>query len=342
MRYILFMLIFHLGTESVIGQDYFFRSIHFDVEYNSPDGLFHIDNRYFTIVGHFCGNLECCSIVEFSSDGDTINRIVIPDIDNAFKTMIIASDTITVIGNNFPSNTHARMAHFDFNGNKLGETIEVFHPTKNYTSAFQLTAQKLNGKFHILGTARADDLQHALMYVVQPDGVLDTLVTIASDRKATSFDSDIDIEGNLVSFNKIGDGGAFNDFIRIVKYNTKYDTIWSYNTEKSINHLSGVRGVTLGEGVVINTYTAPATSPRHTLRSIDENKNETIIYQPEQVVSNVRGFSRLKLLDNGDILGIGGFQDISLSPPVEQAPWLIRMSPTGDIRWQRVFMNLTH
>jgi hypothetical protein len=234
------------------------------------------------------------------------------------------------------------MAHFDFNGNKLGETIEVFHPTKNYTSAFQLTAQKLNGKFHILGTARADDLQHALMYVVQPDGVLDTLVTIASDRKATSFDSDIDIEGNLVSFNKIGDGGAFNDFIRIVKYNTKYDTIWSYNTEKSINHLSGVRGVTLGEGVVINTYTAPATSPRHTLRSIDENKNETIIYQPEQVVSNVRGFSRLKLLDNGDILGIGGFQDISLSPPVEQAPWLIRMSPTGDIRWQRVFMNLTH
>ncbi len=340
MRYSIVILITFLYLNSNIGQDNFFRVVKFDAEFNLPTQIDQIHNRYFSVVSHFCGNPSCCSLVEFNETGDTLNRVVLSDIDAGFKTMVISNDTITVFGNNNALYTNFRMAHFDFDGNKLGETIEIFHPTKNYTSAFQLTAQKLNGKFHILGTARADDLQHALMYVVHPDGILDTLVTIASNNKASSFDSDVDSEGNLVSFNREGSTGGANNFIRVVKYNDAYDTIWSYNTEKSINHLSAVRGVVTENNVVFSTYTPPATSPRHTLRSIDENKNETIIYQPEQVVSNVRGFSRIKLLDNGDILGIGGFQDISLSPPVEQAPWLIRMSPAGDIRWKRVFYEL--
>jgi hypothetical protein len=340
MRYLFIAFITFISSSSNIGQANFFRVIEFDPEYNSPTDIYVDNNRFFSLVGHFCGALECSSLVEFSENGDTINRVVIPDIDEGFKAMIISNDTITIVGNNDPFNTHFRMAHFDFSGNKLGETLEILHPTKNYTNAFQLTAQKVNGKFHILGTGRADDLAHAIMYVAFPDGTLDTLVTIASDRKATSFDSDVDSENNLVTFNKIGDGGAFNDFISVVKYDTNYDTIWTYRTEKSINHLNSVRGVISENNIVFSTYTPLATGPRHSLRSIDENKNETIIYQPEQVVSNVRGFSRLKTLDNGDILGLGGFQDLSLSPPVHQAPWLIRMSPDGDIRWQRVFYEL--
>jgi hypothetical protein len=159
--------------------------------------------------------------------------------------------------------------------------------------------QKINGKFHILGTAKADDLSHALMYVAYPDGSLDTLVTISSNTKATSFDNDIDSNDNIVSFNRVGAAGGFNNFMKVVKFDEEYNIIWAHETETASFHLSGIRGVVSEDNVIFSTYTPPASTHRHTLRSVDMAKNEIIICQPEQVVSNVRGFSRLKTLNNG-------------------------------------------
>ncbi|MFT6337355.1 MAG: hypothetical protein ACJATI_004118 [Halioglobus sp.] len=96
------------------------------MEYNSADEVFYTNDRIFALIGHFCGSLECCSLVELSEQGDTLFRTVIPDVDAGFKAMIVSNDTIIVIGNNDEFNTHARTAHFDFEGNKLGETLEVF------------------------------------------------------------------------------------------------------------------------------------------------------------------------------------------------------------------------
>ena len=323
-----------------MGQDNFFRNIRFDLELNRPRTILFEDGRYFSVVAHFCGAYECCSLVEFSETGDTLKRIVIPDIDVASKMMIISNDTITIIGNNDEFNDHPRMAHFDFEGNKLGETIEIYPPNEEYFNAFQLSAQKINGKFHILGTANNNESDNALMYVAYPNGALDTLITIVSSDVATCTDSSVDDEGNIVTFNMIEPFGSFNDFIEIVKYNSSYEEVWRDQTEESSFHLSGVRGAVVESNIVFNTYTPPVTSPRHTLRSIDKDKNETKIYEPEHIASNVRGFSRLKTLENGDILGLGGFQDLSFNPPIHQCPWMIRMSPEGDIRWQRVFYEL--
>ncbi|MFT6338426.1 MAG: hypothetical protein ACJATI_005199 [Halioglobus sp.] len=340
MKYIIIIFTISLFSSSIIGQDNFFRSIRFDLEVNRPKTIFYEKGRYFSFVAHFCGAYECCSLVEFSEKGDTLNRVIIQDIDPASRTMIISNDTITIIGNNDELNDHPRMAHFDLEGNKLGETIEIYPPNEEYFNAFQLSAQKINGKFHILGTATNEESDNSLMYVAYPNGELDTLITIASAREATPSDSYIDSEGNIVTFNKIKPPNDTDGWIEIVKYNSEYDKIWTYETEKSINHLNGVKGVDSEQNIIFNTYTQPVTSPRHTLRSVDQNKNETKIYEPEHIASNVRGFSRLKTLANGDILGLGGFQDLSFNPPIHQCPWMIRMSPAGDIKWQRVFYEL--
>ncbi|MGK0314151.1 MAG: hypothetical protein ACI86M_000361 [Saprospiraceae bacterium] len=64
-------------------------------------------------------------MAEMSESGDTLWITKIPDIDVARGSMVIYGDTITITGNNVPLNTKFRMAHFDLNGEKLGQTIEI-------------------------------------------------------------------------------------------------------------------------------------------------------------------------------------------------------------------------
>lgn len=337
--YIVFFLSIFISV-SLKSQGYFFKRIDFEQEDNSPSEIFYENGRLFSVVGHFCGARECCSLVEFSEDGDTLSRKIISDVDPGFETTVISNDTITITGNNDPLNTHFRMAHFDFEGNKLGETMEIFHPIQKFERSFQLTTQKLNNKFHIMGNGVANDSMFSLMYVVDAKGELDSLVLMAAERKnATPFDSDINSEGDLVTFHRL-DIPFTGGYIQVIKYNESLDSIWSYKSENYFLPLFGVKGAVFDDKVFFNTYTPGANHVSHSLRVIDQDKNQDVIYVPPIVSSNMRAFSKVKILSNGDILGMGAFQDLNIATPVNEAPWLIRMSPEGIIRWQRVFFEL--
>jgi len=341
MKVVYIVVLTILNYSNCLGQDYFYKRINFDIEHNTPNQIFCVENRFFSTVGHFCGNFECCSLIELTELGDTLWRTYMPDIDPAFESMVISNDTITVTGNNDPSNTHFRMAHFSLDGEKLGETMDILSTKKTYTNSFQLSTQKLNGRFHIMGNGVANDSMFSLMYVVTPSGGLDTLIEMAKESgRCVPWDSDIDQDGNLITFHKLEESFGTRDYLQVLKYNEKLDTIFSYISEDNFRHLNGLRGASFEDKVIFSTYTPGANHVKHSLRVVDDQLNEDIIFEPEKISSNMRAFSRVKVLSNGDILGMGSFQDLSLDPPVDTAPWLIRMDQEGKVMWQRVFYEL--
>lgn len=327
---------------NVHSQDYFVKRVDFDDESNNPAEVICYEGRIFTLVGHFCSNLECSSLVELTSNGDTLWRVPIPEIDPAFESIIIDSDTITIVGNNDPANTHYRMAHFDLEGNKINETMEIFHPTEIFTRSFQLTFQKINNRFYIMGVAEREGDSHALCYKVDNKGNLDTLVILArAGERATIWDSGIDSEGNLVTFHKIEEPFEFLGQIRINKFDANLDSVWRYDAQDVSIVYNGTRGDILESGeIVFKSFDPNQNSDLETLRIVDEENNERIVYLPPDSPTNSREFAKVKVLNNGDILGLGVFQDVSISPEVNRAPWMIRLSPEGEIRWQRVFFDI--
>ena len=341
MKKIVLIALLFFNVCHLFGQDYFFKRIDFDDEDNSPNRIFYIEGRYLSLVGHYCGALECCSIVEFDANGDTINRVVVPDIDPGFESMIIDNDTITITGNNDGINTHFRMAHFDLEGNKLGPTMEILHPTEKFENSFQMTTQKMGGLFYVMGSGRDENYDYSLLYRVDHRGKLDTLLKMAkAGRRSTVWDSDIDRDGNLVTFHKLEEPFKRRDWLEVIKYNENLDTIWKYTSEDSPNHLNGIRGACIDESVVLKTYTPNANHAKESLRVINSIQKEKVIYNPGRIPTTQRAFVKIKILKNGDILGMGAYQELATFPLVHSAPWIIRMSQDGDIRWQRVFFDL--
>lgn len=338
----LLLIIFLSGLYSTINsQDYFVKRFDASEESTTGKQIFQYGNRYYATFGHFCGNVECSTLVELNESGDTLWTKTNADLDLGFEATIISNDTITFASNNDPINTHFRMAHFDLDGNKISETMEVKHPTLHFTSSFQLTFQKVKDKFFIMGSAERNEDNHSLLYSVDSNGRLDTLLIMAkAGRRSTVWDSDLDHEGNLVTFHKMEEPFNTKDWIRIIKYNSNLDSIWGFDSEESFEHHNSTRGAVIGDEIVYKIYTPNANRGKESLRIVTSDLEERTIYEPETLSSLQREFVQLKILKDGDILGFGIFQDVTIEPKVNSAPWLIRMSPEGDIRWQRVFYEL--
>lgn len=318
-------------------QDYFFKKIDFTGSQNEPFKIELYKDRIFVSLAHFCFNKECSSILELDMMGDTLWMKEQEDIDIAFKTMLVSNDTITLTGNNYPINSLFRMAHFDLNGEKLGETMKIQHPNQSYRT-FLLTTQKLRNKFHLTSSGFANDSMYSLLYVVDALGELDTTLTMyKSDKNCFPYDSDIDNNGNLVTFHSY-EGSYFEDNKKvIITYDSNYNVINQYETDIASGNFTISRGAVLNNGNIIFTqYTPQANHRLKTLTCIDQDHNIVWEYSPEKVSTSQRNYS-VKVLSNGDILGYGMFSDNGVEPKARDLPYIFRMSPDGHMLWERVF-----
>lgn len=341
-RYIIISALLIISVTSILSQGYFLKSFVFEDSHNEPRQIYFYKGRLLSVVGHFCRCTECSSLVEFSMSGDTLWRRIVPDIDVAGESMLVSNDTITLTGNNDPVNTLFRMAHYTLSGEKLGETMEIEQSGQAYTDCYQLTTQRIADRYLIMGSCNLQDSSYSLLYVVDTAGRLDTLVEMsATDRYAIPWDSEVDTAGNLVTFHEMVYKGQDNKYRKIITYDQDLDTVWTYDTEKTYAHFTNAKGTVMKDGrILLKTYTSGANYVTHSIRAISSDKEEIEFYKPDKASSNARSFSRLKVLSNGDVLGMGSFQDLSLDPPVHRAPWLIRISPLGEVLWQRIFYEL--
>jgi hypothetical protein len=297
------------------------------------------NNRLFINTATWCG-IECSFLTEIDPLGNILWRKEVPDIDIAQGTMVIVNDTITITGNNDPLNTAFTMAHFTLEGQKLGETIEIVQPIEIYQRMFQLTTQYFNDQFVVCGTGKIGTYRESLIYVVDRYGVIDTLITLMlATKQSVVWDSYIDNQGRLTTFHRIEEDDSDINYRKIYKFDVNFDTVWTYRTEDDWRNLSYPRGCELQDGRTILVVGQPIDGYNlHSVRAI--NPDGTVDWQYDydwNDGSRIRSIRRIKTLKNGDIMGSGNYSELAEDPRIEIAPWLFRMSPEGELLWERAY-----
>lgn len=323
-------------------QETFVRVYEFPIEPTTSKNIQEYKDRIYTIANTACDLGEyyvvCSSLFELTANGDTLWMTLIPDIDVAPGSLVIVNDSITVTGNNEPL-TAWRMAHFSLDGEKLGETMEIEHPQRKFTNMFQLTTQWFNNRFVICGSGWEGDTIWSLIYVVNQSGNIDTLITLdPADRISALWDSYIDSEGLLTTYLQIDFDDLPTNYRKIYKFDTNYDTVWTYRSENSVDNDVVPRGCELHDGRTLLSYTNPQQiSYIHSVRAI--NSDGTKSWQYDYATGPYRGryILRLKTLRNGDIMGCGEYRESQFEPIVKESPWLFRMSPDGELLWEHTY-----
>jgi Secretion system C-terminal sorting domain len=327
-------------SATCLSQELFLRTYDFGTVENSYQ-IMGYNGRIFLNTATFCGN-ECSFICEIDGAGNILWKTDVSDIDIASSTMVVINDTITITGNNDPQNTLFRMAHFDLDGNKLGETLEIKHSTDNYESMFQLTTTCLNGKYVVSGTGIKDDSMSSLVYVVDKSGQLDTLIELdRNEHISRLWHSYVDAQGRLTTYHQIVSGFQVLNIRKIYKFDENYEIIWSYTSEHHEYNEVIPRGCELQDGRTVLSFANPQGGIIiHSVRAI--NSNGTVDWQHDYPVNGSKGryILRLKTLDNGDILGSGIYSELNQTPRVSDSPWLFRMSPDGELLWERTYFEI--
>ena len=317
-------------------QDYFVKRY----DFGTVEDIYQIheyNSRIFINTATFC-NTECSFLAEIDTFGSILWRTEVDDIDIAQGTMVIVNDTITVTGNNDPFNTAFRMAHFNLDGEKIGETLEVRDSTRNFHRVYNLTTQYWNDHLNICGQGWEGDTAWSLIFVVDKKGTIDTVLTLEpTNADSDLWESYIDSEGRLTTYHDVDWNFSQINYQRIYKFNAQYDTTWSYLSENSDNNDAVPRGCELQDGRTIISRGEYAPWRIHSVRAI--NNDSTVSWQHDYTFSGSRErqIFRLKTAHNGDILGSGLYSEQAQDPRISQSPWLFRMSPEGDLLWERTY-----
>lgn len=152
------------------------------------------------------------------------------------------------------------------------------------------------------------------------------------------WDSYIDSEGRLTTVHQVQWAFSPVNYRRIYKFDTNYDTVWSYRTVNDQYDPVIPYGCGLNDGRTILSVRHPTGGHIiHSIRAI--NTNQSISWQYNYPFSASRGryVLRLKTMSNGDIMGSGLYSEKSQMPRISDSPWLFRMSPAGELLWERTY-----
>jgi hypothetical protein len=340
------IICFLLASYHLCAQDYFIKKVSFDDRTNSGVQILEHQERIFVLAGHFCDNLECSSIAELSANGDTLWVTRVQDIDVALSSMIIYGDTITVTGSAAPLYTKFRMAHFDLDGEKLGETIEIEHPVEKFTYKFQLTSVRFQNKTLVTGTGMQNSIEYGLIYVMNADDELDTLIMLEpQDKESTMWEIAVGKNGFLYTYHEI-DEGVLNKERKIInKFDKDFNHVWRYQSEDTYKWDGGSYGEVLEDGrVLLVTYSPISNSPHSSIRAINQDGSIDWQYNVPYIPFGDDGkeeiIGRVTQLPSGNILCMGLYTDITLDAPIRNSPYLYKMNTEGEIIWKRVFYDL--
>ena len=299
------------------------------------------NGRIYTIATTVCDFVECSFLAELTVNGDTLWTTLIPDIDVAPGNLVIVNDTITITGNNDPLNTAWRMSHFTLDGEKIGATIQIEHPIRKFTYMFQLTSQYFNDRYVICGSGWEEDTIWSLIYIVDKQGEIDTLIILDGyDRISACWHSYIDSEGRLTTYHWVENDDLPFNYRKIYKFDSTYDTIWTYHSENTEYNNVIPFGCELLDGRTILSYTNPEQiEDIHSIRAINTNGTKDWEHNYMVTGSRKRNIYRLKTMRNGDIIGSGSYTELADDPRIRDSPWLFRMSPEGALLWERVYYD---
>ena len=334
------LIVFSLYFTETKSQEHYLR-VHEFGETVKPLTMKAINGRFFVFSSKICNNVECTVMHEISEYGEILNEVEIPDIDIATETVRIINDTFYITGNT-PANIGFRLKKYSIDGEKLGETIQINHPTRSFERMFQLTTEYWQDKLFVGGRGIENDSMRSLIYIIRLDGILDTLIELEiSDLGSRLWDSYIDNQNRLTTFHQITNIDQSQNRIKVIKFDTELDTVWSYESEgDSQNKTVPFASMWPGGKDAYVSYSPTNPEKIREIRIIDEEGDLTNQFSFFGNQYSERFISRMKVLSNGDIIGCGKYAQIEEEPRIDNSPWLFRMTQEGEVLWSRVYYDI--
>lgn len=334
------ILICVLVTHNIIAQDTTFYKIIETVEGRTGREICEYEGRIFISASGICDQIyECTEVMEIDRLGNVIWQRRIPWLDRGSDVMIIDKDTITITGNH-PEQDRFLMHHMTLAGDSLS-TYEIRDTSDLYTNMYQLATVKHNGKYYLGGTGLRSDSSYSLIYIVSTEGELENLlIPHITNLNSDIWDMLIDQDGLVTAFIEAdtdGIGEGHEPYRMIVKYNDAYEIVWSYTSEQDENNRDPTpEGTELHDGRIAYILNGEYWRD-YSVRAINHDSTISWQYNWEYSIEqrNSRDLLKLYTTSDGGILAVGhGYID-GHKPGVVQSPYICKLSPDGDLLWDR-------
>jgi len=294
-------------------------------------------NRIFVLSTGVCNNqFECSLIIEIDDQGKVLWEKTLQWLDVAHNSMIIDEDVIYISGNH-PSQKKWLWHHMSIDGGDSLHTYEVFDSTNIFDSMFNLGQVKFQNGFCIYGPGNQDGMESSLMYFVNKQGELDTLLTpFISNGDADPWEIVTSEGKHLTAFISYKELGQDRKSI-VAKLTVEKQLDWAYISEGNSLNDAVPNGAELNDSLAVYN-TRDGFQGSQNIRCI--NRDSTIFWvneNPQQIGLYKEYFGVMSLTD-GNILGVGSWGDARSEPLVLNTPWLKKISSEGINMWERRFV----
>jgi hypothetical protein len=331
------LLVIISGLPDLSAQTGFYR-VHPDDSNTTVYQTLQLGEQFFLISSTICEVFRECSILsKVDESGEIIWSVDIPEIDVATGSSLIMNDTIFIMGNNHPQNNKFLIAWYDLDGNRLG-LKEVFHPEIQLTSIFIISSTVFNNQILMSGQGRRNDSTYNLVYVLDQNFELDTLIIPTKTRFINSprgfF---VSKDGLLTIMIALSYEGLPSNWREIHQYDKDFNLVWRYETEKTTGDRVIPVGCELPDGRLIMACRHEGTDYIASVCCI--NKDSTLSWRFDHPLHGSRGrrIYRIKPLPNGDIIGCGHYTELQFSEHrLSTTPFLFKISAEGNLLWERV------
>jgi hypothetical protein len=339
-KFLFALLIVNTGLPDLSAQTGFYR-VHHIPENSTTYEIEEYKGRYYIGTSTFCdGFRECAILSEIDENGNILWSELIPEIDIAY-TLTIYEDTIFIAGNRDPQQDIFLIAKYDLDGERIAfESIE--HNELKFERMFLLLTAVFNNRILLSGHGRRNDSTYNLLYILNRQLELDTLVIVSRSKFGNSPAALFETQDSLLTIMlRLNDGGLPGNWRQILQYDKDFNLVWRYETEKTTGDRVIPVGCELPDGRLIMACRHEGTDYIASVCCI--NKDSTLSWRFDHPLHGSRGrrIYRIKPLPNGDIIGCGHYTELQFSEHrLSTTPFLFKISAEGNLLWERVYYEI--
>lgn len=329
----------------LVGQDNFVKTIDRE-ETRSAWQLTEYQDRLFLRCTGVCNNFqECTEIMEINYHGDIVWSKRIPWLDGSSQTLLVNNDTIIMVGNE----DITQESFFIHKMTLDGDSITTYNIDDEFSNIFIQNVTLYNEHLIVTGSGILNDSISALLYVVNMDGTLDTLIQSArTTERAVIWDALVDQQNRLNVF--IDYKVAFIvDRTRIVKkYDSDFNEVFSYTSDPEDKNDDVPFATELQDGriayitghlITIGDFDWSVRSLA-SIRALNEDGSIDWQFNYDNEPSWSRELLSITTLSNGDILATGRYSTRATDPVIEDVPFMLRITSEGEFLWERAYYVL--
>jgi len=301
-------------------KDWNFVKIIDRVENRTPRQIIEYQNRLFVRCTGICNSIqECTEIMEIHFNGEVIW-------------------------------THTE-SFFVHHMTLDGDSITTYNYDDEFSRIFIQKVTMFNDQIIVAGDGILNDSMSALLYVINKDGSLDTLIQSAkSNERAIIWDALVDQQNRLNVFIETSEAFVVGRSTIVKKYDTDYNEVFAYfaDTEDDKDDIPLATELNDGRIAYLTGHIFTMGDFEWSLRSLTSiralNEDGSIDWQFDY--GNEPSWSRellsiTKLL-NGDILATGRYSARNIDPElhIEDIPFMLRLTSEGEMLWERAYYEL--